>query len=68
MLAGIVFLSWGLVLFFTTSYNSADRGVTLIVLGSLFFLPGSYASTILLGSYLGWEGYAYEMLPSYDEE
>lgn len=32
------------------------------------FLPGSYASTNLLGAYLGWPGYSYDAVPSYDDD
>lgn len=31
------------------------------------FLPGSYASLNLLGAYLGWSGYDYSSVPSYDD-
>ena len=30
-------------------------------------LPGSYASLNLLGAYLGWPGYDYNSIPSYDD-
>ncbi len=30
-------------------------------------LPGSYASFNLLGAYLGWPGYHYDSIPSYDD-
>ena len=43
-------------------------GCATRVRGVLTFLPGSYAVTVLLGSWLGWPGYSYESLPSYDEE
>jgi hypothetical protein len=31
------------------------------------FIPGSYASTQLYGAYMGWPGYDYCHIPSYDE-
>jgi hypothetical protein len=31
------------------------------------FLPGVYACVVLLGTYLGWSGYNYDILPSYDD-
>ena len=31
------------------------------------FLPGSYASYILVGACRGWKGYHYDDVPSYDE-
>ena len=33
----------------------------------LVFLPGSYACTIIYGTWRGWPGYDYNMIPSYDE-
>ena len=45
-----------------------DRSVALTVLGSLTFLPGSYACWLLLGAWCGWSGYSYRDIPSYDEE
>ena len=48
--------------------QARERGLAMIVVGVLTFLPGSYAVTVLLGSWLGWPGYSYESLPSYDEE
>jgi hypothetical protein len=44
-----------------------DRGIAMIVVGAIAFLPGSYASFILLGAWCRWEGYSYQDLPSYDE-
>ena len=46
----------------------SERATALLVLGGLTFLPGSYASWVLLGSWLRWRGYRAEDLPSYDEE
>eukprot|EP01031_Cornospumella_fuschlensis_P024428 gene24428-29527_t len=34
----------------------------------IVFLPGSYASIVLYGSYRGWTGYDYSLIPSYDDE
>lgn len=44
-----------------------DRGVAMLVLGSLTFIPGSYASFVLLGAWCRWDGYRYSDLPSYDD-
>ena len=44
-----------------------DKALALLVLGGLTFLPGSYASTVVLGAALGWRGYRVEDLPSYDD-
>jgi hypothetical protein len=44
-----------------------ERGLGMLVTGSLAFLPGSYACWIILGSLAGWRGYVMEDLPSYDD-
>ena len=48
--------------------QARERGLAMLVVGALTFLPGSYAVTVLLGARLGWRGYSYDTLPSYDEE
>ena len=45
-----------------------DRGIAMLVVGSLAFIPGSYASWTLLGAWCRWRDYRYSDLPSYDEE
>lgn len=32
------------------------------------FIPGSYASFVLLGAWLGWQNFDYNMVPSYDDQ
>ncbi len=54
-------------LFWTGSHGNDDRGFTLMILGGVMFLPGSYASFILFGAWLGWRGFDYNMVPSYDD-
>jgi Transmembrane proteins 230/134 len=49
-------------------YVDKDRAIAMLVLGGLMFIPGSYASFILLGSWLQWAGYRAEDLPSYDDD
>lgn len=44
-----------------------DRAIGMIVVGSLAFLPGSYATFILIGAWCRWDGYRYSDLPSYDD-
>ena len=44
-----------------------DRGVSMCAVGSVMFIPGSYASWTLFGAWRGWSGYSFESLPSYDE-
>ncbi len=51
-----------LLLFFGVrimNYEDHDKGVALIVIGSLAFLPGSYASFQLYGAWKEWPGYDY---------
>ena len=48
--------------------QARERGLAMLVVGGLTFLPGSYAVAVLLGAWLGWQGYSYDTLPSYDEE
>lgn len=72
LVVGSIFLSLGVVTFLTNLMGSKgedrDRGLAMIVLGSLMFIPGSYASCILYGAYRGWPGYEYSQVPSYDDD
>lgn len=43
------------------------RDVPHMIRGVQVLLPGSYASVNLLGAYLGWPGYDYNSIPSYDD-
>lgn len=65
LLTGTAFLITGAVTYWTTSRN--DKGVTFMLLGGLMFLPGSYATYILLGAFLGWDDFSYNQVPSYDD-
>jgi hypothetical protein len=68
LLFGTIFLVFGMVIFFESLWNdSRDRGISLMAVGSIMFIPGSYASVIVYGSYMGWSGYDYNQIPSYDE-
>ena len=44
-----------------------ERATSMIILGVIAFLPGSYASYILLGAFLKWRGFKYSQVPSYDD-
>ncbi|CAM9606465.1 unnamed protein product [Ascophyllum nodosum] len=47
--------------------GDSSRGGSHLLIGGLLVLPGSYASLNLLGAYLGWPGYNYDSIPSYDD-
>ena len=64
LIAGLNLLIVGTVLGW---YKDRERGMTLMVLGALLFIPGSYTSTLLFGAYRNWPGYSYESVPSYDQ-
>ena len=72
LVVGSIFLALGIVTFLTNVMGSKsddrDRGLAMIVLGSLMFIPGSYASCVLYGAYRGWPGYEYSQVPSYDDD
>jgi len=57
------------MLFFGTQNLSQDRdrAIGMLAVGSLAFIPGFYACWVLLGTYMGWHGYSYDILPSYDD-
>ena len=67
LVLGTVFLSIGLSIYLGSTLSAADRGLSLIVLGSIMFIPGSYASMIIFGTWRGWHGYDYSQIPSYDD-
>lgn len=67
--AVLLFLTGSLMLYFGVQLlpTEKDRAIGMLVTGSLAFLPGTYASWIILGSWLGWRGYDMHELPSYDD-
>ena len=36
-------------------------------LGLIMFIPGSFSTYTLTGAYLGWRGFSYDQVPSYDD-
>lgn len=66
LIGGIVFLISGLVVFFGNNKN--DRGIPILAIGGILFIPGSYASYVLYGSWRGWQGFEYSQIPSYDDD
>ena len=63
--AGSVFLALGLASIWRG--DDLGRNISLLTLGSLLFIPGSYSSLILYGSWVGWNGFSYDQVPSYDD-
>lgn len=70
-LAALLLFALGSVMLWLgiTSLHSGerDRGIACCAVGALTFLPGAYASWVVLGDTLGWRGYRVEDLPSYDD-
>lgn len=64
LIVGIGFGIAGAVIATTKSVRDA---IPFLVIGGIGFIPGSFATLILLAAYCGFEGYTYDMLPSYDE-
>ena len=50
---------------FGTSRKDGKIGLYMIGLGSLMFIPGSYATYILYGTWNRWDGFSYTMIPDY---
>ena len=67
--AVILFILGSAMLFFGIQNLGFDseRGMAMICVGSVAFIPGFYACVVLIGTYLGWNGYSYDVLPSYDD-
>lgn len=67
--AVLLFLVGSLMLYYGVQALSTDkdRAISMLVIGTLTFLPGSYASWIIFGSCMGWRGYDMTELPSYDD-
>ena len=45
---------------------SAHRIWSLVILGSLMFIPGVYHVNIAVRAYFGHQGYSYDQIPSMD--
>jgi hypothetical protein len=70
--AAILLFTFGTILVLAglnIMYNGErSRGVQIVVIGGLMFLPGSYASWILFGAWYRWHGYEFHQVPSYDSD
>ena len=64
---GTVFLGLGVMYLYNDGWQRWGEHVSVLLLGSLLFIPGSYSSLILYGSWVGWCGYSYDQVPSYDD-
>ena len=71
MIFGTVFLVLGISEYFSAFFKvggDTSVGLSMIILGAIMFIPGSYGSFIIYGTYRGWHGYSYSQIPNYDEE
>ena len=64
---GSVFLGLGLASICRGEGYDLGRNISVLILGSILFIPGSYSSFILYGSWVGWSGFSYDQVPSYDD-
>ena len=48
----------------TNLYKDYDRAVAMISLGTIAFLPGSYACVVFFGAWQGWYNYRYGARPA----
>jgi hypothetical protein len=72
--SAIVFLLAGVIMFITGAVyrwtsdgtEKHNQGMDLLIVGGILLLPGMYATTVLIGAYLGWPGYSYNQVPSMD--
>ncbi len=46
--------------------QQSNNGIDLIIAGSIMFVPGSYATFIVVGVSQHWDGFHQYMLPSLD--
>ena len=63
---GFALLSKGNVV--TVHPSTLYAGLSMIGLGLLMFIPGSYGSVVLFGAYNRWEGYSYNQIPNYGDD
>lgn len=68
--AVLLFTTGSLMLYFGALAlpTERDRGLAMIVTGAIAFIPGAYASAVIVGTLLGWPGWDYHDLPSYDAD
>ncbi|KAE8903685.1 hypothetical protein PF005_g15113 [Phytophthora fragariae] len=69
-LAAASLFALGSILIYVSTLIGLDeerRGLSFLILGLIAFIPGSYATYQLYGSWKGWKGYTYDQIPSYDD-
>nr|CCA18542.1 conserved hypothetical protein [Albugo laibachii Nc14] len=69
-LAAAALFTIGSVLIYVSTLIGLDekrRGLSILMLGLIAFIPGSYATFQLYGSFRGWKGYQYDQVASYDD-
>ena len=68
LIALFILLIIGAILFLTglALFLSKRKGIDVLIVGCIMLLPGVYATQILIGTYLGWRGYDYGTLPSFE--
>lgn len=63
LIVGVIF---GIIGVYTTLTNGVSEAVPFLTLGFIGFIPGVYHVVIIARTYLGHEGYTYDLVPSYD--
>jgi len=69
---GTLVLLLGLGQYYDEWFGESDKensaGLSMIGLGALMCIPGSYGAVVLFGSWRRWEGYSYDQLPNYGDD
>lgn len=66
LVGGVVMALAGILLWFEQP-SERQRAHAMLIIGAILLCPGSYASLNLFGAYMGWDGYSYDAIPSYDD-
>jgi len=68
LIAGVVLFSIGAVYRWTSDGSEKhNQGMDLLIVGGILLVPGSYTCWVLLGAFLKWPGYKYNMVPSMEQ-
>ncbi len=63
---GLIFLILAII-DFMNRYRGWEKTWGFLSLGLIMFIPGSFSTYTLTGAYLGWRGFSYDQVPSYDD-